>query len=80
MDMLIDLAGSEKWEPKSAMEKAKGKPVLWKSQRHRNWLAQVQRQKRANVRLMTKGLVECLFKKQLKPQILWESTDLMFIH
>lgn len=36
MDMLIDLAGSRKWEPKSAMEKAKGKPVLWKSQRHKN--------------------------------------------
>lgn len=28
--MLIDLAGPKMWEPKSAMEKAKGKPVLWK--------------------------------------------------
>jgi hypothetical protein len=31
MDMLIDFTGPRKWEPKSAMEKAEGKPSIMES-------------------------------------------------
>ena len=75
--MLIDLLGPWKWDPKSAVGKAKGKPVLRNLQRLRNWLAQTLQQKSTNVELMIEGLVECLFKKQLNAEILSTTTDLM---
>lgn len=59
MDMLIDLAGPGKWEPISAMEKAKGKAVGQNPAKARNALAQIPQHRRANVELMIEGLAEC---------------------